>query len=114
MIDAIRCRLQPLYGTDQTLAASGSIPKLSAEEEVILKHLTCITFNYRADEWNDFSVRFKENSFGQQVALLLLGKQQEPINPTVRDYTLKLLDDCRLYDEETNQFREKLKSLKTS
>ena len=114
MIDAIGRRLQPLCGTDKTLAADSSIPKPSTEEEGILKHLIYVSFDYRADEWNDYSAKFKENSFGQQVALLLLDKQQEPINLEVRDYTLRLLDDCRLYDEETNQLRGKLKKLKTS
>ena len=103
MIDAIGRRLQPLYGTDQTLAAGHSFP---IQEANLLNLLTRLLPEDRAEVYSQIKDQFKDGSLPQQVALFLLRQPQKPIDPLARDQAIWLLESCGIKEEAEQLSKE--------
>ena len=111
MIDAIGRRLEPLYGTDGTLAAevtSTPAPRLSIQEASLLNFFAGISLECRQEEWNEMKNHLKDSSFAYQIALILLHEQKESIDAQAKSYAIWLLEDCGNVHEAA-QLKKELK-----
>lgn len=93
---------QPLYGTNQTLAAgssNNSALKLTIQDTSLLNFLARCPHEFRVENYPKIKDQFEDGSFAQQVALLLLRQHKSPVDPLIKDCAIWLLENCGINDE---------------